>query len=87
MMSSFDKIELQIDDGIATLTMNRPKKRNAFDVPMLREMLEATEEIDRNDSIRVAILTGAGRSFSAGADLLSATANSRNSSKPFTLLM
>jgi len=69
MMSSFDKIELQIDDGIATLTMNRPKKRNAFDVLMLREMLEATEEIDRNDSIRVAILTGAGRSFSAGADL------------------
>ncbi|MBW1882266.1 MAG: enoyl-CoA hydratase/isomerase family protein [Deltaproteobacteria bacterium] len=76
-MSRFGNIEFQIDGAVATLTMNRPKKRNAFDVPMLMEMLEATQEIDRNDSIRVAILTGAGRSFSAGADLTAPLAPGR----------
>lgn len=77
-MSHFSKIEFQIDGAVATLTMNRPKKRNAFDVPMLAEMLEATREVDQNDSIRVAILTGAGRSFSAGADLTAPLAPGRS---------
>jgi 2-(1,2-epoxy-1,2-dihydrophenyl)acetyl-CoA isomerase len=70
-MSRFENIHLEIDGAIATLTMNRPKKRNAFNLLILKEMLEACEEINEDDSIRVAILTGQGRSFSAGADLSS----------------
>lgn len=58
--------------------MNRPHKLNAFDQPMLKEMLEAVEEINLDSSIRVAILTGAGRAFSAGADLTSKTATQRD---------
>ena len=76
-MSRFQNIELQIDGDIATLTMNRPKKRNAFDVAMLEEMLEAVQEVNQNDAIRVAILTGAGPSFSAGADLTTPLAPGR----------
>jgi 2-(1,2-epoxy-1,2-dihydrophenyl)acetyl-CoA isomerase len=77
-LSRFENIRLDIDDSIATLTMNRPHKLNAFDQPMLKEMLEAVEEINLDSSIRVAILTGEGRAFSAGADLTSTTAASRD---------
>jgi 2-(1,2-epoxy-1,2-dihydrophenyl)acetyl-CoA isomerase len=68
-MSEFESIRLEVDGPVATLTLDRPKKRNAFDVPMLRECLAAVEQIHTDDALRVAILTGAGRSFSAGADL------------------
>jgi len=77
-LSRFENILLDVDGNVATLTMNRPKKLNAFDRPLLKEMLEAIEEINLDDSIRVAILTGAGRAFSAGADLTSKTAQARD---------
>ncbi len=65
----FETIQLSVDGPIATLTMNRPRKANAFVVQMLRDMLEAIREVDADDSIRIGILTGAGKNFSAGADL------------------
>jgi len=77
-LSRFENIRLDVDGSIATLTMNRPHKLNAFDQPMLKEMLEAVEEINLDSSIRVAILTGEGRAFSAGADLTSKTATQRD---------
>jgi len=68
-MPRYENIRVEVDGPVATLTMNRPKKLNAFDLPLLQEMHAAAEELDRDDSIRVVILTGAGRCFSAGADL------------------
>jgi methylglutaconyl-CoA hydratase len=55
--------------GIATLTLNRPDKRNAFDDALIRRLHTAIEQIASDDSIRAVILTGAGTAFSAGADL------------------
>jgi 2-(1,2-epoxy-1,2-dihydrophenyl)acetyl-CoA isomerase len=56
-------------DGIATLTMNRPEARNALDVPMREELVDALDEIERDAAVRVVILTGAGGHFSAGGDV------------------
>lgn len=52
-----------------TLTLNRPKVHNAFDNALIAELTEALEQLSEDDSVRVVILTGAGKSFSAGADL------------------
>ena len=65
-----DTIELAIaDDGIATLTMARPEKLNAFNRTMMGEMIEAFDTTDADDAVRAVIVTGAGRAFCAGADL------------------
>ena len=55
----------------AVVTMNRPEARNALSLPMLVGMADAWEEIDGNDDIRCAVLTGAGGTFCAGMDLKS----------------
>jgi enoyl-CoA hydratase len=54
---------------IATVTMNRPEARNAFGMEMLVRLADAWAEIDHDDDVRVAILTGAGGHFCAGSDL------------------
>ena len=57
-------------DGVAILTMNRPERRNAFSPKMMVQMAEAWADFAKDDSLRVAILTGTGDlSFSSGADL------------------
>src|SRR5262252_3883354 len=56
-------------DGVATLTMNRPEARNALDIRMREELVEALEEIERDPAMRVVILTGASGHFSAGGDV------------------
>lgn len=55
--------------GIATLTLNRPAKHNAMSAQMLAELTQAAAQLGANDTVRVIILTGAGASFCAGADL------------------
>jgi methylglutaconyl-CoA hydratase len=55
--------------GVATVMLNRPDKRNAFDDELVRRLHAAVEEVGADDAIRVVILTGAGNVFSAGADL------------------
>jgi enoyl-CoA hydratase/carnithine racemase len=60
---------LDIADGVATLTLNRPDKLNAFTGTMMKEMIEAFDETDARDDVRAVIVTGAGRGFCAGADL------------------
>ena len=63
-------VELNIDDrGVATLTLNRPEKHNAFDDKLIAELTGKLHQLDGDDAVRVVILTGAGKSFSAGADL------------------
>jgi methylglutaconyl-CoA hydratase len=55
--------------GVATITLNRPDKRNAFDDALIRRLHEVIGSVESDRSIRVAVLTGAGKVFSAGADL------------------
>ncbi|MDQ2891840.1 MAG: crotonase/enoyl-CoA hydratase family protein [Pseudomonadota bacterium] len=65
-----DTITLDIaSDGIATLTLNRPDKLNAFNSLMLGEMVAAFDRTDADDAVRAVIVTGEGRAFCAGADL------------------
>jgi len=68
-MSNFETIRLEVEDGIATLTLDRPDKLNAFNTLMMQEMIAAFDQTDADDSVRVVIVTGAGRAFCAGADL------------------
>lgn len=65
------QILTQVEDGILTITLNRPEKLNAFTTDMMRQMIEALDEADANDEVRAVVVTGAGRAFCAGADLSS----------------
>ena len=57
------------DGHVVTLTLNRPAKKNAFNAEVLCRLCDAWDMIDADDDVRVAIMTGAGGNFSAGADL------------------
>jgi enoyl-CoA hydratase/carnithine racemase len=65
----YEQIRYDVDAAVATITLNRPDKLNAFTGTMLRELLDAFDRIDGDDGVRAAIVTGAGRAFCAGADL------------------
>ncbi len=58
-----------VEGGIATVTLNRPERMNAFTPQMRDELISVFDETDADDSVRVVIVTGAGRAFCAGADL------------------
>ncbi|MGE0857541.1 MAG: crotonase/enoyl-CoA hydratase family protein [Gammaproteobacteria bacterium] len=73
----YEQIAYAVEDGVLTLTLNRPDKLNAFTHTMLRELIDAFDRADADDEVRVIIVTGAGRGFCAGADL-SAGAGSFN---------
>ncbi|WP_433490194.1 enoyl-CoA hydratase-related protein [Nocardia grenadensis] len=62
-------IRLDISDSVATVTLDRPDKLNAFTTAMGYELIEAFDTCDRDDAVRAVVLTGAGRAFCAGADL------------------
>jgi enoyl-CoA hydratase/carnithine racemase len=66
---SHNTIQYQVEDGILTLTLNRPDKLNAFTHEMMQEMIDAFDRADADDAVRCIIVTGAGRAFCAGADL------------------
>ena len=66
---SYNTIILTKEEGVATLTLNRPDTLNAWNDEMGTESLQAMEEIRQDNDVRVLILTGAGRGFSSGADL------------------
>jgi methylglutaconyl-CoA hydratase len=61
-------IELSYDSGLATITLNRPDKRNALSIQLLNELLAALDEIEKSNA-HVLVLTGAGKAFCAGMDL------------------
>ena len=66
---NFENIQFEVVDGIARLTLNRPDKLNSFTDDMHAELRVALDSIQVDSAIRVLVLTGAGRAFSAGQDL------------------
>ena len=69
-MTGYSQIELDISEGIATITLNRPEKLNAYTGTMMTEIIDALDRTDADDAVRAVIFTGAGeRAFCAGADL------------------
>lgn len=64
-----DEVLVSTTDGIMTITINRPKAKNAVNLAVAQGIAAAMDELDSNDSIRVAVLTGAGGTFCAGMDL------------------
>lgn len=78
-MSDYTQIRYEVADHIATLTINRPEKMNAFTQTMGAEMIDAFDRSDADDDVRAVIVTGQGdRAFCAGADL-----TPEDGSKPF----
>jgi enoyl-CoA hydratase/carnithine racemase len=65
----YSLIQLQVEDGIATLTFNRPEKRNAMSDEMRSEFIHALERVAADRAIRALVLTGAGKGFCAGGDI------------------
>ena len=66
---AYEEILYEVADNIATITLHRPDKLNAFTNRMLKEIISAFDEIDADDNVRAVIVTGSGRAFCAGADL------------------
>lgn len=64
-----EHVDLTVRDGVAVLTLNRPERLNAFTKRMQTEIIDSFDAIDADDSVRAAVVTGAGRAFCAGVDL------------------
>ena len=65
----FHALEIEHETGVATIWMNRPDRHNAFDETLIAELTAACRALDVDESARVVVLAGRGKSFSAGADL------------------
>lgn len=68
-MPEYEEILYDVDGPVLTITLNRPDKLNAFTFKMMKELIDAFDHADADDSVRAVIVTGAGRGFCAGADL------------------
>jgi len=69
----FETIELKKENRIGIITLNRPKVLNAFNEQLVWDLQEATHNLREDNSIRVVVITGAGKGFTAGADLTEST--------------
>jgi enoyl-CoA hydratase/carnithine racemase len=65
----FETIRYEVEDRIATITLNRPEQLNAVNLPMIRELEAAYTAVESDDAVWIAIVTGAGRAFCSGADV------------------
>ncbi len=68
-MKKYNTLSVQIDDGVLTLTLNRPEQLNAFTVEMADELEDFYRAVNSEDKVRAIVVTGAGRAFCAGMDL------------------
>ncbi|WP_170006569.1 enoyl-CoA hydratase-related protein [Bacillus fonticola] len=67
--ATYETIVTSVEQGVLTITMNRPDQLNACTTQMLQELTNAFRSAQKNDEVRAVVLTGAGRAFSAGQDL------------------
>ncbi|NWK96248.1 enoyl-CoA hydratase [Sphingobium lactosutens] len=65
----YQSILFDVADRVATITLHRPDKMNAFTTQMMLEMIHAFDRVDADDGIRAVVVTGAGRAYCAGADI------------------
>lgn len=68
-MKTFDSVLVKIENEIATVTLNRPGAGNSFDGEFFREVAEAVYMVEAEESVKVILLTGAGKNFSVGGDI------------------
>jgi len=68
-MSNYETVKVECQGAVAVVSLNRPDNLNSFNGALRRELLLAVREVNDDDSVRVVVLTGTGRAFSAGADL------------------
>jgi len=68
-MTDFEHVAYAVADRVATITLDRPDRLNAFTPTMMRELIEAFDRTDADDEVRAVVVTGRGRGFCAGADL------------------
>ena len=68
-LHALEALLYSVEDGIATITLHRPERMNAFTAQMRDDLVAAFDETDADDAVRAVIVTGAGRAFCAGADL------------------
>ncbi|MCT1552190.1 enoyl-CoA hydratase, partial [Brevibacterium casei] len=68
-MSEFATILTSVDDGVATITIDRPKALNALNLQVLTDITDAATAFDADDSVRAIIITGSEKAFAAGADI------------------
>ncbi len=68
-ITTFDNVLTSVENGVGTITLNRPEKLNAFAGAMRQEVTQAVQEMADHDDVRVLVITGAGRAFCAGADI------------------
>jgi enoyl-CoA hydratase/carnithine racemase len=68
---NFETLAYDLTDGVATITLNRPDRLNAFNTQMMKDLIAAFDTTDADDAVKAVIVTGAGRGFCAGADLSS----------------
>jgi 2-(1,2-epoxy-1,2-dihydrophenyl)acetyl-CoA isomerase len=69
-MVDFNRVKVEVEDGVAVLTLNHPEVMNAISVDMLEGLIEAFDFIeDRDNGVRCVVMTGAGKGFCAGANL------------------
>ena len=66
---TYNTLATQIDDGILTLTLNRPEQMNSFTVEMAHELVDCYRMASANDAVKAIVVTGAGKAFCAGMDL------------------
>jgi 2-(1,2-epoxy-1,2-dihydrophenyl)acetyl-CoA isomerase len=66
---AFETICYEVEEGVATVTLNRPERLNAFNDQMIAETAEAMRQAGRDSAVRCIVLTGTGRAFSSGQDL------------------
>ncbi len=67
--NNYQSLLINVEQYVATVTLNRPEIRNAFNDEMIGELTDAFEQLGANDNVRVIVLTAAGKAFCAGADL------------------
>jgi len=67
----YQTIKVTNDEGVATILLNRPEKMNALNMEAIQELIRATEDVSTDETVKVVVLTGAGRAFCAGGDLAS----------------
>jgi len=76
--SSSERVQIDIENGIAMVTLNRPEKYNGLDMPMFRAITGAARRLKKDRSVRAIILSGAGDAFCSGLDVKTVSKNPTN---------